>query len=357
MASRNCAGAMEDNQVSNQGIAEQPDVGGLRISEQLLGSSVGLEVSGPTSRVTLSTRGATLLRWTERDAADEEFELVDGYASGEEMSGQDGMRSAIMVPFSNRIEGGTYTWEGREIDLSSRSGAPVIHGLLRDQVFDIRRADVVGSTAVVTFTSRGLRPGRWPGYPFAVDVGIEYRISPRRLTVTISAVNVGHTSAPFCSGWHPYFSLGDVPADELVLRVPAASRIVTDESLIPVPGPAAFADIVSGGPWDFRLGSRIGDRVIDTCFTKLARDGNGRLATSLADEAHGRSISVWQDRGHVHLYTADGLKRTPRRSVAIEPVEALTNAFNRPDQVEAILLAPGATRYFTFGAVADLGVM
>lgn len=340
--------------MSDQGGAQRASQEEFKISERVLGRSVVLEVTGPSSFLTLSTLGATLLRWVERDAAGESIELVDGYGSGEELSGQDGMRSAIMVPFSNRVDGGRYTWEGRDIEFASPSGVPVLHGLLRDRAFEIRHAEAVGSTATVAFTSTELRPGRWPGYPFAVDVTVEYVISARRVSVAIYATNVGNTRAPFCSGWHPYFALGDVPADELVLHVPASVRVVTDEALIPMPESAAYAKITEGDPWDFTRGSRIGNRVIDTCFTELARNNDGFIVTNLADEMRGRALHVWQERGSVHVYTGDGLRRAQRRSVAVEPVEALTNALNRPDQYDAIVLEPGADRRFKFGATVEL---
>jgi aldose 1-epimerase len=56
----------------------------------------------------------------------------------------------------------------------------------------------------------------------------------------------------------------------------------------------------------------------------------------------------------VHVFTGDTLARDRRRSVAIEPVEVPTNAFNDPSQADAIRLEPGRSRTFSFGVTARL---
>ncbi|WP_454300298.1 hypothetical protein [Salana multivorans] len=55
----------------------------------------------------------------------------------------------------------------------------------------------------------------------------------------------------------------------------------------------------------------------------------------------------------MHGFTGDTLDRAPRTSLALEPVETVTNAFNRPDQAATLLLEPGEQRVFTFGLVAS----
>lgn len=52
----------------------------------------------------------------------------------------------------------------------------------------------------------------------------------------------------------------------------------------------------------------------------------------------------------MRVFTGDTLPRDQRTSVAIEPVEAMTNAFNRPEFASAIEITPGETRRFRCGA-------
>ncbi|MNW68633.1 hypothetical protein D3C74_474420 [compost metagenome] len=51
----------------------------------------------------------------------------------------------------------------------------------------------------------------------------------------------------------------------------------------------------------------------------------------------------------MHVYTGDGLGGRARTSIALEPVESLTNAFNRPDCAQQVRLEPGEGREFRFG--------
>jgi len=48
-------------------------------------------------------------------------------------------------------------------------------------------------------------------------------------------------------------------------------------------------------------------------------------------------------------FTADTVSRDVRRSLALEPMESLADAFNRADCADAIRLAPGAERFFRCG--------
>ena len=54
----------------------------------------------------------------------------------------------------------------------------------------------------------------------------------------------------------------------------------------------------------------------------------------------------------MHVYTGDTLMRGRRRSLALEPVDIMTNAFNRPDCYKHIMLRPGRTR--TYHCAVDL---
>jgi aldose 1-epimerase len=51
----------------------------------------------------------------------------------------------------------------------------------------------------------------------------------------------------------------------------------------------------------------------------------------------------------MHAFTADTASRDVRRSVALEPMESMANAFDRPDCADAIRLLPGAERRFRCG--------
>jgi aldose 1-epimerase len=296
----------------------------------------------------VALRGVTLLSWSV-----DGVELIDGYADQTEFDQQVGMRSAMMIPFSNRIVQGRYTFDSHVHDLNdpASSGELVLHGLLREVDFSVTSSSVGESSAVVRFVSLALRPGAFPGYPFAVDVAIDLTVTDAGLEFVVTGTNAGDTAAPFAVGWHPYFTIGSAPIEQLVVSIPGTARIVTDDQLIPLDGQAAVAE--ASGVWDYRVPRVLGDAVLDTAYADLSSAPDGLVRSTIADPASGRSIDVWQERGLMHVFTSDTVSR-PRQSIAMEPVEVMTNAFNRPEQAAAIRLEPGERRRFRFGAATTL---
>jgi aldose 1-epimerase len=290
----------------------------------------------------IAQHGATLLRWTVNGV-----DLIAGYESPQELANQDGVRSGMMVPFSNRIPAGKYTFDGRHSSYDS-AGETVMHGVVREVDFDVDSVQTGEASANIRLTTTALSAGLFPGYPFAVDVSIDVTVTPGGLEFVITGSNVGEVAAPFGSGWHPYFTIGDTPIEQLLLSVPADTRIVSGPDLIPRDGELAYAPAT--GEWSFAQPRAIGQQEINTAFFGLRPEADGLIHSRLTDGS--ATIDVWQERGGMHVFTADGITR-PRQSVAMESVEFMTNAVNRSDQAHAIRLEPGASRSFRFGASAS----
>lgn len=302
------------------------------------------------ARALFARRGATLVDWRVAHGG-EWLALTDGYASPAELAAQDGVRNGLMAPFPNRIADGRYHFEGRDHDLLP--GVPaaerlIYHGFLREMDLAVA-ATREGDEAGAIFTAV-IRPADFPGYPYALDLRVEASLGPRGLALTVTATNRGAGPAPYAAGWHPYFRLGDAALDSLELAVPASQAIVTDTALIPLAGEAAYAPLASLPAMDFRRPRPLGSQVLDACYADLQAGADGLIRSRLQDPARGRSLTIWQQGGLTHVFTGDTLARDPRRAVAIEPAEVMTNAFNRPELAEAIRLAPGASRSFTCGA-------
>ncbi|MFF3914259.1 aldose 1-epimerase [Streptomyces sp. NPDC001852] len=324
-----------------------------RIAEDRLGGEPTLVVSAPddSARVVLALRGATLLSWQVRHgAAGRLKELTDGYREEEELLSQDGVRAGLMAPFTNRVADGRYRYDGHDHDLlPGRLGDRTIyHGLVRETPFDLVHTTTTTDSARLLLHTTSIRPDRYPGYPFALDVEVEFTVTATELTIQIRATNVGDTTAPFAAGWHPYFTLSR-PIDDLLLHIPAHTLIRTDASLIPLTGDAALLALDDCPGMDFRAPKRLGDAVIDACYADLTPGPGGRIETALTDPATGEELRVWQDRGYMHVFTGDTLARDRRASIALEPVETMTNAFNRPEHAAALALEPGRRREFGFG--------
>jgi len=312
------------------------------LTKTTFGGFSTLTVKGAGARAEIAEFGATLLSWSVGGV-----ELIDGYATPSELQDQAGVRSGIMVPFSNRIPAGRYRFDGRDFDYET-GGEAVMHGMLREVEFEVIGVETDEGSASVHFTTSELRPGRYAGYPFAVDVAVDVTITARGVEFAITGTNVGDEAAPFGSGWHPYFRIGANPIEQLDLVIPARTRIVPGLGLIPLEGTEAFVPVE--GEWDFTHARPIGDQVIDMAFFDLETGDDGLVHTTLSDGT--TILDVWQERGGMHVFTADTVPR-PRKSFAMEPIEFVTNAANRPDQAQAIRLEPGASRTFRFGAAAS----
>ncbi len=309
--------------------------------------------TGGGAQAEIALLGATLLSWT--PGVDGVGDVVDGYRDEAEMiSPTGGARCALMAPFSNRVAEGRYAFDGERYDLLP--GTPperrqIMHGFLRLMTMTVLEATATDDRATVRSGAR-IRPGTFEGYPFAVDLEVVHTIAPGSLTVQVLARNVGDRAAPYGCGWHPYFRLGNgggEPIDHLELQVPARTRIRTDEAMIPLPGAAAFTGVGPSSGEDFRTSRPIGDAVLDDAFGDLEPDADGIIRTRVRNPASGLSLTVWQRDGLMHVFTGDTLDRGRRESVALEPVELPTNAFNRPDCSDRIRLEPGSEREFTFG--------
>lgn len=314
--------------------------------------TVALEDSHRGTRAVLCTTGATLLSW-QHATADGTLELIDGYANAAELRSQAGVRSGIMAPFCNRIADARYRFDGVEHDLQpgvADAGRLIYHGFVRHLELPIVDAQADDAAARVEFACTAIRPGAFAGYPFALDLRIRFSLSGQGIALELDAHNVGDTPAPYSCGWHPYFRLGGDGIEHLSLHLPARHGVATDAGLIPLADHAARQPLQALPALDFRLPRAIDRAVIDGCIADPIADAHGIVHTYLRDPLTGHALEVWQHGGLVHLFTGDTLARDGRRTVAIEPVSAMTDAFNRPDCTAAIRLPPGGSHRFRCGA-------
>jgi aldose 1-epimerase len=323
---------------------------GFKVTPARFGHEPLAIVEGDGCVVTIAHRGATLLRWLHSTGASE-TDLSDGYADAAELIEQNGVRNGILAPFPNRIELGRYEFAGSSYDLLP--GQPdnerlIYHGFLRELPTTLTDVQTGQDSAKLTFACDSIRPGAFAGYPFALDIRVLYEITASSIEIAVHVHNVGEHTAPYAAGWHPYFRLGTESIDELELTIPAQSVIRTTPDLIPLAGAEAHGLPAVDAP-DFREARPIGEAVLDTCYSDLVPDADGISRTLLSNPRTGQTLEVWQENGHLHVFTGDTLGRDRRRSIALEPVEVVTNSFNRAELVEHIALAPDSHRFFRFG--------
>ncbi|HEU0277806.1 MAG TPA: aldose epimerase [Rhodanobacteraceae bacterium] len=299
-------------------------------------------------RVRIACRGAALLGF-EVPRAGTPFDLAWGYRDAAEIVARDGSHFAIMAPFPGRIGDARYEFDGHAYDLAPGVTGPreVRHGFVRDADFDVEQLVADAGAARLTLATQAIRPRA--GYPFAIDLAVEFMLDPAGLTLAAHMHNVGEHAAPCYFGWHAYFRAGPGLSNDWTLEIPAYTTVRTDDKLIVLPGVAAYAPLDSTPELDFRAPRRVGAQVLDNAYTHLVADADGRIRTRLADPASGFGFTVWQERGVMHAFTGDTLGAGARSAIALEPMECLANAFTRPDCADAIRLAPDALRTFRCG--------
>ncbi len=253
----------------------------------------------------------------------------------------DGAHGAPLIPWPNRLADGKYTFNGTEqqVPLSEPEKHNAIHGFLRWRPW---RAVEHSADRIVMATR--LYPLK--GYPFTLDVRVEYSLNADGLRVSTTAHNVGDTTLPYGNGQHPYLSPGEGLVDACTLQAPGTTRITTDDERQLPTGTEA----VQGTEYDFRSPRRLGELAIDYAFTDLERDSDGRAWVRLTG-ADGRTAELWVDESYplVELYTADTLSEARKRTgLGCEPMTCPPNAFQSGHGL--VRLEPDESLTTTWGA-------
>jgi aldose 1-epimerase len=263
-------------------------------------------------------------------------DVLDGYRANEMA---DAGRGQVLIPWPNRLEDGAYEFEGRQhqLPLTEPESRNAIHGLVRWVPWSVRERDE--SRVVMGHT---LHPR--PGYPFALELNIEYALSDSGLRVTTTATNVGRDACPYGTGAHPYLKLGADTVDRLHLRAPGRTIVQTDARGLPT-----RTAPVEGTAYDFRQPKPIGGTKLDNAFTDLERDGDGIARVELRDPDDGKTLALWLDASYpyLQLFTGDPLPSVNRRSLAVEPMTCPPNAFRTGEGV--IVLEPGDSATTVWG--------
>jgi aldose 1-epimerase len=245
--------------------------------------------------------------------------VLDGFAVDRM---PDGGRGQPLLPWPNRLEDGWYEFEGQPfqlpIDEIGRQNAN--HGLTRwlNWTPTEQTPDWVKMTLV-------LHPRT--GYPFTLQLAIEYSLGDDGLRVRTTARNLGGRALPFGAGQHPYLSVGTQTVDSARLQLPARTRLELD---VDRRLPTGTSLDVAGSAYDFRAPRPIGSLVVDDCFTNIARDDRGIASVRLSDPRRQKEAVLWMDARYRYIQVFSGDTLAPdcrRRGLAVEPMTCPPNAF------------------------------
>ena len=236
--------------------------------------------------------------------------------------------SFLMVPYSNRIAQGTFTFAGQKYKLQNASNH-AIHGDVRKRPWTIAQQDT--DRLVCTFESVDFESVNWP-WPFAVRA--EYELDGPALRQRLVIENRADRPMPAGCGWHPFFNRAPTPTDTAVhLEFQVESAY-----------PDGYGNRIPSGPaeplgyhQDFRAAKPLApNNFLDTCFHGY--DGGGHIAWPASGIRVRFACSAACT--HLILYNPKG-----KPYFAVEPVTNANDGVNlhtRGDQTSGIaVLQPG----------------
>lgn len=283
-------------------------------------------------RVVVAGVAATVLSWqvegTEMLLTHDADDVGEGY------------QGKALLPWPNRIDRGEYSFNGQDLQvpISEPDKQCALHGLMLFVEWE-----PVLHTPDRVVLEHALPPQY--GYPFPMVFRADFSADDEGFTRTLTAKNVGRTSAPYGTATHTYIAASAATVDPMVLRLPARTCYRTDERLIPT-----GKTPVAGTEYDFRAPRPIGQTTMDTAFTDLDRDDRGTATVELRRPG-GHDVQLWMDDAHDYLqvYTDDSpdRQRPRRQGITVEPATCAPNAFRTGDGL--LVLRPGRTHESTWG--------
>lgn len=234
----------------------------------------------------------------------------------------------LLTPWPNRIQNGTYQFEGKQYQLEIRDGkGNALHGMVDEQ-----RADVVenreGFAKLETFLVSS------EGYPANLKVESVFELSADELTVSYQVTNQGPGNAPVGIGTHPYF----LYTDSTKIEINAKTAAVHDSQMIPI-GEVPASDL-GLGPGRASLVSNL---KLDTQFGQLGDP----VATVTNDEF---AYDIWQQDANwlmVYNTTVFPWATGPGNAIAIEAQTCPADAFNTGEDLR--VLASGESTSMRWG--------
>ncbi|MCH2196245.1 aldose 1-epimerase [Kordia sp.] len=237
--------------------------------------------------------------------------------------------SAILFPFANRIEDGTYTFEGEtyQIPCNEPEKNNAIHGLLYTRTFEVYEQKIFSSATIITL--RYQHDGTSQGFPFPFDFYITYTFAETELNVKMKVVNTGTKTFPFTIGWHPYFNSENLYESTIDFNGEEEYTTTDDRSL------------TNGTkPHELRMPFQLKNHPFDTAY-KMLDDTIGFKTPTYKLKITGNA-----KKNYVQFYTPKD-----KSIIAIEPTVGLSNSFNNGIGLQT--LAPNKTYEIAWNVVVE----
>ena len=224
----------------------------------------------------------------------------------------------IMVPFSNRISGGGFSFQGERHDIAPNCEGErfPIHGDGFQKAWAISTQTENAATLILENGNIG---------PFKYSAEQIFSLSPDGLRVELNVMNKGSQALPFGGGFHPWF-----PRDEKTRLDFSANGFWLEETpLIP----KTLLPVAETPEWDFKNGRLLPARGIDHAW----EGWNGKARLEQGDANVSVNISASDNMNCVVVYTLG----KGGDFVCFEPVSHPVDACNQSGMPGLKILEPG----------------
>ena len=238
--------------------------------------------------------------------------LIDGISCNENglTTYKNAFKSSFLFPYPNRIENGSYSFNGTGYKLFCNETAlnNALHGHIHNKPFRITSKTFNEKEAKLTlsYSDNGITAG----FPFPFNIDITYAISATNIHITFNVLNSGTKAFPFGIGWHPYFNVEDL--SNSILNFEGISQYELNSNMIP----KKEQNIKHSLPL------KIENTQLDDCYVLR----NNRTTFNSKKYHLKIDFSASKKNNFLQIYTPPN-----RKSIAIEPMTCAPNAFNNMD--------------------------
>ncbi len=213
-----------------------------------------------------------------------------------------------LIPFSNRIAWGRFSFGGESFQLDRNFGdhPHTIHGNAWQRAWEVAQASADAAELVLHHDPATDTGSHWP---YRYTSTLHYALRPDGLVVTIGFTNTDARAQPVGLGLHPYQPRTPLTA----IALHAGSVWQTGADSLP------DARLPVEGAWSFDPGHVIGPVPLDNCYTdwpgraEITRPEHGLRLVIMADDIF-RFVVVYTPAGKPHF--------------AVEPASNMTDAVN-----------------------------
>lgn len=218
---------------------------------------------------------------------------------------KDSYSSAILFPFTNRIEEGKYSYKDKEYQFNSNEpkSKNALHGLVFDKKFKLLEQETSANSCAITIAFSEETHSK--GFPFKYSIYVTYTLLKNELQLKVSVKNNDKKTFPFVLGWHPYFNCNDFKNSFLNFK--SDKKVKFDENLIT----KEIVDYESVSKFELE------NKQLDDCFVL----NHNKVEFSTPD--YNLEIASNSKENFLQLYTPKDIP-----VIAIEPMTGVSNSFN-----------------------------